>query len=112
MRCKFCGELLARDAMICVSCGKSVNFEGKLTHWASIVCTAVAFFLFYGILGGDPFYEEVNLFDYIAVAFGIIAIALAIIFIPKARAMLRVMSIVLASISTLSAVAWIVLYGL
>jgi len=63
------------------------------------------------LLGGDPELYEVNVFDYVALATSAIAIVLSVLLVPKERIALRVVSIILASVSTLAALGWIVVNG-
>ena len=108
MFCKHCGaDIGEENVSFCKHCGKSLTVDNQNMHWVPIAITAFSFVVLFGILGGDYYLQEVNIFDWMALIGGVVAAVLSFAIIPKERMTLRVVSIILGVMMALAALSWI-----
>ena len=111
MYCQYCGSVIENtSAKFCDGCGKSTEkVVNAVQHWIPIIITTIAWLTFGG-LGGDPYLEEVNVFDYITLLMSIVSFASVFFTIPKDRGTLRVISIMLSLFLALMTLSWIIMH--
>ena len=115
MFCRDCGEKLSnKEAIYCVSCGKLQKKDTashSLIHWIPVILVIIGLIMF-TFLGGNHAAYEVNAWDIIAGIMGVVAFIISLIAIPKeSRIALYIISVILSSILTLFAFAWVLTYG-
>ncbi|MCL2378113.1 MAG: zinc ribbon domain-containing protein [Defluviitaleaceae bacterium] len=106
--CQKCGETMPGDATVCGSCNTRSPVATSPVHWISVGLLVVAV-IFLGFLGGDPYLEEVNTFDYLTIPVALAGIITAVALIPNRRIVLKIISIVLNAILLLGAFGWVFL---
>ena len=108
MFCQNCGNEMKSNSKFCSSCGKQNDnpIHKANSHWIPIWIYGLGFF-FFGVLGGDPFVQEVNVFDYVAGVTWAIGFVLVFQFTPAERKVLRGFSFVLNAWGVLAAIGWI-----
>ena len=104
--CHKCGGMMPKDAKGCGSCNTKAAIEVAFIHWLSIgIC--VLGFIALGILGGDLYLQEVNIFDYLTIPITLAGIAAGILTIPKYRLTLKITSIALNALILIGAIGWV-----
>ena len=109
MFCKYCGSGLGENVVFCSQCGNALRVQNSFAHWVPLTMSLVAFFIFFGLLGGDYATYEVNMFDWLALFTSAVALVLSFILVPKARLALRVASAIVSGVVAFVALGWIVL---
>ena len=76
---------------------RETDISSKGLHYLPLILFGAAVILFF-FFGGDPEYDEVNLFDYLSVILSAGAIVASLVTIPSKRTGLKVLSLVLSII--------------
>ena len=106
--CQKCGTQIVVQAARCPSCGARQKADDSPIHWLSLILLVITFVTF-GILGGDYYLQEVNIFDYASIPLAIAALIAAIVAIPGRKIVLKVICIVLSAILVLGTIGWVFL---
>jgi len=85
--------------------------EGSSLHWISLVVSVISYFVFFQLLGGEGWLQEVNQFDYLAAIMSFLALFAGIFLIPKRRIALKITSIIISSLVLFWALSWILTHG-
>ena len=117
MFCHKCGfHAASEDAEVCVNCGvrlakgnaNKVKSEGSIMHWLSLILFFVGFITF-GILGGDYYLQEVNIWDYLTIPISLGGVIAGIVLTPHdstGRIVLKVICIILNALLLLGSIGW------
>jgi len=106
LQCSKCNSYIENGKAFCSNCGNSIKAESEVKHFIPLICAGVAF-VFFSILGGDYFLQEVNLFDYLTIPVSLAGIICAFVMIPRGRTALKVISCILNGFFLLGALGWV-----
>lgn len=118
MACEKCGGGLPILTSKCSICGDKNKDLKRGAHWATLALVGLSLSI-YSISGALDYHyyadyvDELglgmlNIFNFLAAIGALAALALAIVYIPRSRPVLKTISIILSGIVTFVTVEWIV----